>query len=76
MGRFVCQACTSEHGITVSEIIITGCCEVCGVLRGDWGWKRVALTMCHLFTHAWAARRARLCQQIAELDAEVRRRVR
>ena len=50
MARFVCQSCESEHGLRVTDLIVTACCELCGVLRGDWGWKRVAMTACHLFS--------------------------
>ena len=74
MSQFVCRVCESDHGVRVTDLVITACCEVCGVLRGDWGWKRVALTVGHLFSHAWAARRARLLQNIAALDAELRGR--
>ncbi len=57
----------------MSDLVVTACCEVCGVLRGDWGWKRVALTVGHLFAHYQALRRAKLLQQIATFDAECRR---
>ena len=73
MSRFVCQACQADHQLRVIDLVVTACCELCGVLRGDWGWKRVALTVCHLFSHAVAMRRARLLQRIATFDAEVRR---
>ena len=72
MARFVCQSCESEHGLRVTDLIVTACCELCGVLRGDWGWKRVAMTACHLFSHAVAMRRARLLQRIAALDGDRR----
>ena len=73
MGRFVCQVCESEHQVRVIDLVIVACCELCGVLRGDWGWKRVAMTFCHLFTHATALRRAKLLRQIAELESDLRR---
>ena len=45
------------------------------MLRGDWGWKRVALTLGHLLTHVQALRRAKLLQQIAECETAARTRV-
>lgn len=72
MGRFVCEPCRSDYQLTVTDVIVTACCELCGVLRGDWGWKRVALTAARTFSHLLAGRRAKLLQRIAEFDADLR----
>ncbi len=73
MGQFICRDCEVEHGARVTDYSVVACCELCGVLRGDWGWKRVALTAGRPLARYQAAQRAKVLQQIAGFEADLRR---
>ena len=69
MGRFLCEACRNYYRMTVGELVVWACCELCGMLRGDWGAKRVEWTGGPRPDPAVSARRVRLLQQISALEA-------
>ena len=74
MGRFVCEPCRAAFALRVCELVVVACCEVCGVLHDDWGYKSVALTGGGgPVSRALALRRAKLLRQIAELESDLRR---
>ncbi len=68
MGRFVCEACRNYYRMTTAELVVWACCELCGLVRGDWGPKRVSWGGGPPLDPAVAHRRLRLLKRLAELS--------
>ncbi len=67
MGRFACEACVKRYGLSVVDLVVWACCEVCGADGGDWSPRWVTWAGGPRPDPAVMARRVVLLRRLAGL---------